>query len=77
MVPAVPDQTAGELEQREVVLCFLIMADQNGSALAQPCQCTLYHLAAGAMPWLLLLVQFLLTNPPDVGCVPKVGGTFG
>ncbi len=35
-IAAVPDQCAGELQQAEIVRSVLVVANQNGPALAQP-----------------------------------------
>jgi hypothetical protein len=38
IVAAIPEQGAGELQEREVVACVLLIADQQAAAFAEPGQ---------------------------------------
>src|SRR5271166_4580209 len=65
-------QTAGELDQAQVVLPMLVVTDQDRPALRQPCQRPLHHpapcLATPGKP----LLPAVLTDRPDVADVPLV-----
>src|SRR5271166_5662265 len=63
-------QTAGELDQAQVVLPMLVVTDQDRPALRQPCQRPLHHpapcLATPGKP----LLPAVLTDRPDVAVYP-------
>src|SRR6266567_4476662 len=54
MVAAIPEEGAGELEEGEVVLGFLLVADEDPSTLAQPSEGSLHDPASmppGRLAW--------------------------
>src|SRR5271157_5726698 len=71
---SIPKQTAGELDQAQVVLPMLVVTDQDRPALRQPCQRPLHHpapcLATPGKP----LLPAVLTDRPDVADVPFLLG---
>ena len=66
MEAAVPEQSAGELNEAAVVHGLLVVADQDRPALLQPGEGALDDPAAGGVCLLACLVEFLLTDPADV-----------
>ena len=53
--------------------CFLVIAHQDGSTLAQPCQRPFDHPATGWIALLGVLVQLLLADPAHGGDVLVIG----
>ncbi len=66
MTPAVPEEPAGKFEKRQVVLCFLVVANQNGAAAIQPPQCAFDHPAARWVACLSLVIKLFFANVPNV-----------
>ena len=76
MVPAIPDQRAGELDESEVVLCLFVIAHKDCTALAQPRQGTFHHPATGWMALLLVFIELLFADPANMRRVVVLGNSL-
>src|SRR3982750_1440148 len=71
--PAIPDQSARELNQPEVVDVLLLVPHQDPAAFRQPRQGPLDYPAPRLVPLRLVAGLLLLADPPDVGDVSGGG----
>jgi hypothetical protein len=73
MMPAIPQQRTGQLEQAEVLLGLFVIAHQNRAACAQPSVCPFHHLATCGICLVPRGVQLFLANASHVGDIAIVG----
>ena len=75
MEPSEPEQCAGELQQPQIVLRVLVVADEKGATLQQPRERSFDH-PAPCLVSALARFGFLFTDAPDVRPVVFVFGRF-
>src|SRR3954466_5955085 len=76
MEATIPEETAGQLDQAQVVPVLLLISHQDATALRQPGERPLHDPSPRLLPLRSVARLLLLTDPPDVCDVTPSGRRF-